>query len=68
MTQIIIQTVTTTIAVYFVALILTRLLGRKLISQMTFFDFVLGVALGSAIVNTATVQQNTTLSGFIMDL
>lgn len=32
---------------YFYALFLTRIMGRKLISQMTFFDFIVGVSMGS---------------------
>src|SRR5690554_5022433 len=52
--------------VYLTALVLTRLAGRKLVSQMTFFDFVVGVIMGSAAVNAAVQQQNTSLSGFVI--
>jgi len=41
------------IVIYIAALILARLMGRKLISQMTFFDFVVGVSLGSLVANFA---------------
>ncbi len=33
--------------VYFLLLILTRLIGRKLLEQVTFFDFVIGITLGT---------------------
>jgi len=66
MEQILTRSVILTIAVYFVALILTRVLGRKLISQMTFFDFVVGVIIGSAAVTAATVQQDSIVSGFVI--
>lgn len=45
---------------YFLALLLTRLIGRKLVSQMTFFDFVVGVSLGSLTANLAIGSDNTT--------
>lgn len=65
MLQIILKAATLTVLAYFLTLFLTRILGRKLISQMTFFDFVVGVVIGSAVVNAATVPQNQSLSGFI---
>ncbi|MFZ5987340.1 MAG: YetF domain-containing protein [Bacillota bacterium] len=66
MVQIITRTIFLTSAAYFTALFLTRLMGRKLVSQMTFFDFVVGVAIGSAIVNLSTTQQSTNLSSFVV--
>jgi uncharacterized membrane protein YcaP (DUF421 family) len=33
--------------VYFLLIVLTRLIGKKLLSQMTFFDFVVGITLGT---------------------
>lgn len=65
MTQIILKAVMLTTSVYFITFMLSRILGRKLISQMTFFDFIVGVVIGSATVNAASVQQNTSISGFI---
>jgi uncharacterized membrane protein YcaP (DUF421 family) len=38
-----------TIIAFIVIYVLSRLLGKKLISQMTFFDFVAGVSLGSLV-------------------
>lgn len=47
----IINTVLRSILMYVFALLLARLMGRKLISQMTFFDFVVGVSMGSLVAN-----------------
>jgi uncharacterized membrane protein YcaP (DUF421 family) len=38
-----------TIITFFVIYILSRILGKKLISQMTFFDFIAGISLGSLV-------------------
>lgn len=35
------------ILIYVILLILSRVMGRKMISQMTFFDFVVGIMIGS---------------------
>jgi len=42
------------VPLFFLLLYLTRLLGKKLISQLTFFDFVAGITLGSVTANTLT--------------
>ncbi|PJI10457.1 MULTISPECIES: DUF421 domain-containing protein [Clostridium] len=49
-------------AVYILALFFTRLMGRKLISQMTFFDFVMGVSMGAIIANAIVGKKFTSLS------
>lgn len=41
------------------ALFITRILGRKLISQMTFFDFVVGVTMGSLAANLSIGSDTT---------
>lgn len=64
MLETITKTFIATIFVYFITLFFTRLLGRKLIQQMTFFDFVIGIMLGSAAVNSSTIKQNSTASSF----
>jgi len=38
-------------AAYFFVLIIVRLAGRKTMSQLTFFDFILGVTLGTLTAN-----------------
>ena len=48
---------------YFQLLALTRFMGRKLISQMTFFDFVVGVIVGSVGANLAVNQAKQVTSG-----
>ncbi len=47
----IITTVIRTSVVYVLAIFLARSIGRKLISHMTFFDFVVGVSMGSLSAN-----------------
>ena len=42
-----------TIFSYFLLLILARIMGRKMISQMTFFDFAVGITIGSVAANVA---------------
>lgn len=53
------------IIVYVFALFLTRLMGRKLISQMTFFDFVVGVTMGTLVANVMVDISNPSLSSLI---
>ena len=48
---------------YFLLLMLTRIMGRKMISQMTFFDFVVGVIVGSVAANLSVNQNNQVVSG-----
>jgi uncharacterized membrane protein YcaP (DUF421 family) len=56
----IIHTLIRGVAAYLFALLLTRLMGRKLISQMTYFDFLVGVSLGSLVANISMGPQNNT--------
>lgn len=46
---------------FIVTLILSRVMGRKLISQMTFFDFVVGVTIGSVAANLALGPYNVAI-------
>lgn len=57
MKQIIFESIFYTVIGYFVALLIAKAVGRKMISQMTFFDFIIGVSLGSVIANLASVSQ-----------
>ena len=50
------------IVIYVLAFILTRNIGTKLISQMNFFDFIMGVSMGSIIANAIIDKQFATLS------
>lgn len=62
MENVILNTIIRSIVVYILAVFLTRLMGRKLISQMTFFDFVVGVSMGAIIANAIVGQQFTPIS------
>lgn len=46
------KTILAAIFAYIITLVLIRIVGRKTVSQMTFFDFILGVSIGTV---TATV-------------
>lgn len=61
MFETILNTIIRGAAAYVFALVLTKLLGRKLISQMTLFDFVVAVTLGSLTANLAIGSQSTPL-------
>ncbi|MBV7272541.1 DUF421 domain-containing protein [Clostridium sp. PL3] len=62
MDRVILNTIIRSVGVYILAILLTRLMGRKLIAQMTFFDFVIGVSMGSIIANSIVGQQFTSMS------
>lgn len=62
MEKVILDTIIRSVVVYILAIFLTRFMGRKLISQMTFFDFVIGVSMGSIIANAIVGQQFTSMS------
>lgn len=53
------------VVIYILGIFLTRLMGRKLISQMTFFDFVMGVSMGAIIANAIVGQQFTPMSATV---
>lgn len=55
-------TIIKSISVYILAIFLTRKIGTKLISQMNFFDFIMGVSMGSIIVYSIVDKQYPALS------
>ena len=61
MLQQILKAALVTVILYTGTLVLSRLLGRKLVSQMTFFDYIVGIMIGSAAVNAATFEDNPPL-------
>lgn len=65
MYQIVTQAALLAVGAFFAALILTRIMGRKMISQMTFFDFVIGITMGSATASIPRLQENTALSSLV---
>jgi len=50
------------VVLYLTLLVLSRIMGRKMISQMTFFDFVVGVTVGTVTANMALGSNSTPLS------
>lgn len=54
-----------TVILYFILLILARIMGRKMISQMTFFDFVVGITIGSVAANSTLGPYNASLAAGI---
>ena len=65
MGKVLIDTLIRGVSVYILALFLTRLMGRKLVSQMTFFDFIMAVSMGAIIANAVVGQQFTSASAVI---
>ncbi len=55
-----------TLGIYIATLLFSRMLGRKLVSQMTFFDYIVGIMIGSAAVNATTFEDNPPLFAFVM--
>ncbi|MGM0472233.1 MAG: YetF domain-containing protein [Bacillota bacterium] len=45
------KTIWTTLVVYLTLFILTRIIGRKLLSQITFFDFIISITIGTISAN-----------------
>lgn len=58
-------TVLRSIVAYLVLLILGRIIGRKLLSRITFFDFVVGIALGSLAVRISLGNESSLLLGIV---
>lgn len=53
------------ILIYFLALILSKLIGTKIISQMNFFDFTMGVSVGSMIAKIIIDKDHVVFSGIV---
>lgn len=45
------------VVTYFTLVVCARIMGRKQISQLTYFDYVVGIIIGS-IASTASVEKN----------
>ncbi len=63
MLKTIINTIIRTTAGYILLLFLTRFMGRKMISQMTFLDFVVGITVGSVTANIALGPNKQAILG-----
>lgn len=61
MTSKIIQIILRSVSTYIILLVLGRVIGRKMISRITFFDFIVGVTLGSIGVRIALGSQESPL-------
>jgi len=48
------------VVTYFTLVLFTRIMGRKQISQLTYFDYVVGITIGS-IASTASVEKNVNM-------
>ncbi|WP_368488915.1 DUF421 domain-containing protein [Clostridium sp. BJN0013] len=59
MTRKIIEIILRSVSTYIILLTLGRIIGRKLISRITFYDFIVGVALGSIAVRIALGSQES---------
>lgn len=53
------------ILIYVLALILSKLIGIKIISQMNFFDFIMGVSVGSMIAKIIIDKDHVVFSGVV---
>ncbi|WP_010249869.1 DUF421 domain-containing protein [Acetivibrio cellulolyticus] len=62
MLQIIINSIIRAVVAYLLLLLVARLMGRKSLSQMTFFDFAVIITLGSVTASLAMGPNNTTAS------
>lgn len=62
MLNVVLYTVLKSVGVFMLALFLTRIVGTKLIYQMNFFDFILGVSMGSIVVYAIVDNDFTSLS------
>lgn len=57
MEKVLLMTVIKCVGVYILAIFLTKIIGRKLISQMNFFDFIMGVSMGSIVAYSVVDKQ-----------
>lgn len=62
-TSILINTIIKGISIYVLSLILSKLIGIKIISQMNFFDFIVGISIGSMIAKIIIDKDHVVFSG-----
>lgn len=63
--SILFSTIIKGILIYVLALILSKLIGIKIISQMNFFDFIVGVSVGSMIAKIIINKDHVVFSGIV---
>ncbi|MBY0754120.1 DUF421 domain-containing protein [Clostridium sardiniense] len=64
-TSILISTIIKSILIYILALILSKLIGIKIISQINFFDFIVGISIGSMIAKIIIDKDHVVFSGLV---
>jgi len=57
MEKVLLMTIIKCVGVYILAIFITKSIGRKLISQMNFFDFIMGVSMGSIVASAVVDKQ-----------
>jgi uncharacterized membrane protein YcaP (DUF421 family) len=65
MLSVIMKAIITSVIIYLLTLLLSRIIGHKLVSQMTYFDYIVGIMIGTAAVNAATIKNNQALSSAV---
>ncbi|MTK20947.1 DUF421 domain-containing protein [Turicibacter sanguinis] len=63
--SIFVSTIVKGILIYILALFLSKLIGVKIISQMNFFDFIVGISFGSIIAKIIIDKDHVVFSGII---
>lgn len=63
--SILFSTIIKGILIYVLALILSKLIGIKIISQINFFDFIVGISIGSMIAKIIIDKDHVVFSGLI---
>ena len=63
--SILFNTIIRGILIYVLALILSKLIGIKIISQMNFFDFIVGISVGSMIAKIIIDKDHVVFSGIV---
>lgn len=64
-TSILFSTIIKSILIYSLALILSKLIGIKIISQINFYDFIVGISIGSMIAKIIIDKDHVVFSGLI---
>lgn len=62
MLNVVLYTVLKGVGIFILTLFLSRIVGTKLISQMNFFDFILGVSMGSIVASAIIDKDFTSIS------
>ncbi len=63
--SILFNTIIKGIFIYVLALVVSKLIGIKLISQMNFFDFIMGVSIGSIVAKIIIDKDHVVFSGIV---